>query len=114
MLRTLRIMADSSRAAPMSDGGDDPQPNSDIQSIFPVGFTSLRMFALFVPRYCSTFKGCSCIARGIVIKRVHLRDTEGRTSHAMMELQLDVRPLLCKYAAYPCKLAWVIWHMQQL
>ena len=96
MLRTLRIMADSSRAAPMSDGGDDPQPNSDIQIIFPVGFTSLRMFALFVPRYCSTTKGCSHTARGLVIETVYLRDTESRTSHAMMALWLDVRPLLCR------------------
>lgn len=57
-MRTLRIMADSSRAAPMFDGGEDPQPNSDIHSRFPVGFTSLRSCALCVPRYCRCTQGC--------------------------------------------------------
>ena len=51
-LRTRMTMADSSRAAPMSEGGEDPQPNSDIHSRFPVGFTSLRICARCVPRYC--------------------------------------------------------------
>ena len=52
VLRTLMIIADSSRAAPMSEGGEDPQPNSDIHRRFPVGFTSLRSCARCVPRYC--------------------------------------------------------------
>ena len=55
-MRTLRIMAESSSAAPMFDGGEEPQPNSDIHSRFPVGFTSLRSCARWVPKYCSAHK----------------------------------------------------------
>ena len=51
-VRTLRTIAESSRAAPMLEGGEDPQPNSDIHSSFPVGLTSFRSCARFVPRYC--------------------------------------------------------------
>ena len=34
----------------MSEGGEDPQPNSDIHSRFPVGFTSLRICARLRPQ----------------------------------------------------------------
>ena len=47
----------------MLEGGEDPQPNSDIHSSFPVGLTSFRSLALCVPRYCGGHRSlriCFC------------------------------------------------------
>lgn len=49
----MRIMEESSRAAGMLEGGEEPQPNSDIHSCRPVGRTSSRSSLRMLPRYCA-------------------------------------------------------------